>query len=1026
LTWNQPVFNTPLTFQIYLGAAFGTATQIGTTGDVLFQISQNGTYWVVANSAQYGQSPEPASITISDAASTLPDPTGPINFTLESNTGDLTLAWGYVQPFPAIFANFQLWEGVSIVGGVLLGTPTDLSFTIKNPAVGANTYWVRAVDIHGNYDQTPISGSFTVPSPYDVQNLGFYADAKDRIWMTWNPPSSIPAGFAGYYVYVGPTLATATPIGVVAGVKNNNTEIPNLSFELPLPMLAGTNLYWVVCMTQTGAASAGVSISITTPLPNDPTNLQLKILTKDDVYAWWVPPTAGLKKNHEYSIHTGATWNPTPANEVGRTTHPFITLAEQPPGSQTYWVGIIDSNGAYDLIPSGPVSITVPYPPEIDVTHLGYTVTPARDLTVAWRKPTGLPVHGEYAVWYSQVDNWSAISATEPDKVKTLNWKPGTPLAPGDYYVWVEVFDLKGWYSASYYGSGPTPLVVTIPGPNDPYNFKCNNGTNNNNNSKAQLKFTWAVPTAGLKHGDIYQIWYGSTSTFSASTCTHVADIGKGTTFTDPDPVPGNYYYFVVTKDDATPANYDPYPPSLFITVAIPGAVTSPTYTTVNATLVVSWGKPTSLPSGPVRNYEVRMSTSSTTTWGAASVISTPAGLSYTNKQPVAGQIYYYFIGVYDQAGNCSHGAGDTYDVAAELPAINSVTFGSTPLVINKNKVMSIDWNPPSPAPSGQSHYDVRISTSNIPWASMPAWQTPKTNSIQWSGHSPNTTYYIGIAVVDAVGNHDASPPVIYGSTDAGFKLDVTQADPNGKALVDLSQPGQLNVGAFPGNLQAGLNAFGEGMNSSTFYVAASSVQFANASGQTISLVTTSSVGTGGWISYANSGLGGLDTGSWGVYTRYYVYLIYNPTTQTVGAIASSSATGPTLPSGYTYWRLVSMVFTLLTGFGVFSQSGNIWTYAYNNILNLLTSTLNTGWTQLFSSNAFYGQSLLYVSYTGASGQPVSISTDGSTAFWQSYSSSSAYGTGHVWVPNGTVYYATGSGSSGTLAIYRIGFALNI
>lgn len=61
-------------------------------------------------------------------------------------------------------------------------------------------------------------------------------------------------------------------------------------------------------------------------------------------------------------------------------------------------------------------------------------------------------------------------------------------------------------------------------------------------------------------------------------------------------------------------------------------------------------------------------------------------------------------------------------------------------------------------------------------------------------------------------------------------------------------------------------------------------------------------------LNSALSGAGGLDTGSIATSTWYYIYIIYNGTT--VSSLMSLSSSSPTLPSGYTYFALVSAVFT--------------------------------------------------------------------------------------------------------------------
>ena len=54
------------------------------------------------------------------------------------------------------------------------------------------------------------------------------------------------------------------------------------------------------------------------------------------------------------------------------------------------------------------------------------------------------------------------------------------------------------------------------------------------------------------------------------------------------------------------------------------------------------------------------------------------------------------------------------------------------------------------------------------------------------------------------------------------------------------------------------------------------------------------------------SGANGLDTGSVAASTWYSVWVIYNPTTNAVAALLSTSATAPAMPSGYTFKARVS------------------------------------------------------------------------------------------------------------------------
>lgn len=57
------------------------------------------------------------------------------------------------------------------------------------------------------------------------------------------------------------------------------------------------------------------------------------------------------------------------------------------------------------------------------------------------------------------------------------------------------------------------------------------------------------------------------------------------------------------------------------------------------------------------------------------------------------------------------------------------------------------------------------------------------------------------------------------------------------------------------------------------------------------------------------SGANGLDTGSEASDTWYYIFVIRNPVTDVVAGLISASATSPTLPSGYTQFRRIGVVY---------------------------------------------------------------------------------------------------------------------
>ena len=104
--------------------------------------------------------------------------------------------------------------------------------------------------------------------------------------------------------------------------------------------------------------------------------------------------------------------------------------------------------------------------------------------------------------------------------------------------------------------------------------------------------------------------------------------------------------------------------------------------------------------------------------------------------------------------------------------------------------------------------------------------------------------------------------------------------------------------------------------------VTAGAICLKNASNEQI-VVNSVAVAT----SLTTSGVGGLDTGASAINTWYSVWVIWNPTTSTSAALASLSATAPTMPSGYTHKARIGWVRTDANASNkyplAFTQAGN-------------------------------------------------------------------------------------------------------
>lgn len=99
------------------------------------------------------------------------------------------------------------------------------------------------------------------------------------------------------------------------------------------------------------------------------------------------------------------------------------------------------------------------------------------------------------------------------------------------------------------------------------------------------------------------------------------------------------------------------------------------------------------------------------------------------------------------------------------------------------------------------------------------------------------------------------------------------------------------------------------------------------------------------------SGANGLDAGSEAANTWYFIWVIYDPANDTVASLISTSSTSPTMPSGYTFKRLVGAVRNdENSNFVAFAQRGNRVVYKAgltDNTLRILNQGTVAAFTQI-------------------------------------------------------------------------------
>ena len=120
----------------------------------------------------------------------------------------------------------------------------------------------------------------------------------------------------------------------------------------------------------------------------------------------------------------------------------------------------------------------------------------------------------------------------------------------------------------------------------------------------------------------------------------------------------------------------------------------------------------------------------------------------------------------------------------------------------------------------------------------------------------------------------------------------------------------------------------------------AGNFQFSDKSNETVLLAMTKRLDA---LWTAGTNQGGLDTGSKANSTWYHCYAIHNPTSDVSDAIFSTNATTPTLPSGYTKYKLIESILTNSSGnILAFYQIGNYmsWRTKIKDIDSGLTTSL--------------------------------------------------------------------------------------
>lgn len=723
LTWTKPSsFPTGFAhYEIRSGSTFAGSTLVDTTKQVHYLALDPPvgatTYWIAVIDLN-GNSDTP---TISTTA-TIASP-GSVTSLADSITakGDVLLTWTKPASFPTGFQHYEIRAGATFGASVLIDTTKQVHFVVIDPPVGTTLYWVAVIDLLGHSDTPTISTSATIASPGSVSSLAAAVTKKNDVNLTWVKPASFPTGFQHYEIRSGSTFGTSTLLDTTKQVHYVVVDPP-----------VGSTTYWIAVIDLLGHSDTPtVSVNAVVSAPNSVTSLLATVTSKLDIKLTWTPPGTLPNGFANYEIRQGATW--AGGTLVGRTKRSDFLITDPPLGSTTYFVGVQDLVGHYDVTqPSVTGSVSTGFTSGAGLGGLVF-VSPVVN-------PLG---------WIDVVNNLST-PYTLAQMILTDTKYTGTATVNFDWYsngVFRLFFD-----SGTAGGSGENGYMFAL----DERISQQKAGIYRIDNGAQTLIGTYAGPVnasalmAAWHHisvtwflGGAFQIvidgvvWGTATDT----TYTFNGPIGYGKSAVDG---PTQLRNPVLTTDQVNP------------TLADPTSLTA--IQTKKGDVQLAWGFTSPRPKG-FSHFEIRTGSS----FAAGAFLDTTKNLNYLIVDPPIGSAIQYWVAAVSTA--------DQYDATPPHASITVAAPGSVTSLANaitKKGDVNLTWTRPGSFPGGFAHYEIRTGST---FAGSTLLDTTKQTHYLAIDPPVGATQY-WIAVIDLLGHTDT--PTISTTATVASPISVT------------------------------------------------------------------------------------------------------------------------------------------------------------------------------------------------------------------------------------------------------------
>ncbi|WP_199737943.1 LamG-like jellyroll fold domain-containing protein [Cellulomonas sp. PhB150] len=375
-------------------------------------------------------------------------------------------------------------------------------------------------------------------------------------------------------------------------------------------------------------------------------------------------------------------------------------------------------------------------------------VTGELSADVSWAASTDDTAVTGYTLYRSTVAGFAPSPAAKVADVTATTYADTLP-AGGTYYYRVTARDAAGNISdASIQGSGtvtgpdtqapsaPAGLAAVIDG--------------------SSVKLTWSAATDDRGVAK-YTVYRSTTSGFSPSAGTKVAD-AAGTSYTDSSSLGAGTYYYVVTASDAA-ANEGAASGQGSVTILGPDTQAPSAPSGLSASLggsfvQLTWSAATD--DRGVDKYTVYRSTTSGFSPSAGTKVADATGTSYTDSSSLGAGTYYYVVTASDAAGN--EGAASGQDSVTILgPDTQAPSAPSSLAAVIDGSSVKLTWSAATDDRGVDKYTVYRSTTSGFsPSAGTRVADSSGTSYTDSSSLAPNRYYYV-VTASDAAGNEGAA-----------------------------------------------------------------------------------------------------------------------------------------------------------------------------------------------------------------------------------------------------------------------------